>query len=348
MEPWISGPEQATWTRIPLGHPVSNMTTHSIERIQRIDDDGTLTSYVVKTLRPASESPMWAMIPPDHHAETLEALNWLDEPRLYACGLREALPDGLRMPTVHHVEQSPTRIAIWMEDVADGGWDLDRYRRTAQALGCLNGAWSAAAAVERFGLGHRDIGGLFFGKICNLDLPLQRDDTFWEQPDVAAVADGRYRRDLLALGEKIPAMLGALDAIPRGVCHGDATPGNFMEVGDGPIVAIDWAFGNVDAIGSDLAQLLAGRFESGEAEIADLDAIVAAITDGYRCGLARAGAAIDDDQWHRAWATHLAIRSVFSALVLEPDDSGDDRVGLLRTRAALSRFGIDFATRFAG
>jgi hypothetical protein len=252
------------------------------------------------------------------------------------------------MPVIHHVEQSSHRITIWMEDVADrSSWDLDRYRRTAEVLGQLNGAWTAPVAAERFALGGRDVGDLFFGKICNLDLPLQRDDSFWAQPEVEAAVGDHHRRDLFALAEQIPAMIGALDAVPRGVCHGDATPGNFLESGDGSIVAIDWAFGNIDAMGSDLAQLVAGRYESGDAEVADLCDIAAAVDDGYGTGLVRAGVTIDVEQWRRAWATHLAVRSVFSALVVEPGGQPEARLELLRKRAALARFGIDFARRYA-
>jgi hypothetical protein len=346
-EPWESA-DHAGWTRTPLPHLVSNLTTHSLERVERVEHiDGGVerrASYIAKTLRPASASPVWSTIPVEHHAATLEALNWLDEPRLYSCGLHAELSDGLRMPVVHRVVEGRERITIWMEDVADGTpWDLDRYRRTACALGRLNGTWPAAVAAERFGLGHREIAGLFFGKICNLDLPLQRDDAFWAQPDVASVVDDDHRRDLMALADRVPAMIGALDALPRGVCHGDATPGNFMETDDRSIVALDWAFGNVDTIGSDLAQLLAGRYESGDAEVDDIDDIVAALADGYGAGLARAGAAVDTEQWQRAWATHLAIRSVFSALIVEPGDDDDARVDLLRRRAALARFGMEFA-----
>ncbi len=131
------------------------------------------------------------------------------------------------------------------------------------------------------------------------------------------------------------------------MCHGDATPGNFLEPGDGTIVAIDWAFGNVDALGSDLAQLLAGRYESGDADTAELCAISAALLDGYRCGLSRAGVDIDPAQWQYAWATHLAIRSVFAALTVEPIVDERALGELIRRRAALGRFGIDFARRVA-
>src|SRR5918993_4853133 len=347
MQPWNEF-DRTAWTRTAHDHHVTNMTTYSLERFTPVDQrgEGAATSYIAKTLRRASESPLFEIIPAEHHASTLAALNWLDEPRVYRCGLAGEFPDGLRMPVVYHLDESPERITIWMEDVSDhAAWDLDRYHRTAEVLGQLNGRWSATVAAERFALGSRDVSELFFGKVVNFDLPNQADDPFWEQPAISDAVDRQHRRDLSELAQQIPSMLGELATLPRGVCHGDATPGNFLEPSDGTIVAIDWAFGNIDAIGSDLAQLLAGRFESGDAAAGDLGAISSALCDGYRSGLSRAGVDIDAAQWQYAWATHLAVRSVFSALMVEPAE--DDRAmrELIRTRAALGRFGIDFARR---
>ena len=218
------------------------------------------------------------------------------------------------------------------------------------ALGRLGGAWSAPLAVEQFGLGHRSIGDLFFGKIVNFDLPMQADDQFWRDPAVADAVDDRFRRDLFDLAERMPAMIARLDDLPRGVCHGDATPHNFLEPGDGTVVAVDWAYCNVDSLASDLGQLLAGRFESGAADTGELDAIASAVFDGYREGLAAEGVEIEGDVLERAWATHLAIRSVFSALYVDhlPGFADEARAELVARRAALARFGLDLAVKHAG
>lgn len=53
-------------------------------------------------------------------------------------------------------------------------------------------------------------------------------------------------------------------------------------------------------------------------------------------------AAVED-----AWAAHLAVRSVFSALLLDhrPDLDGGERQEVLARRASLGRFGLDLAAR---
>jgi hypothetical protein len=334
-----------TWPRTPLGHRVANMTTHSLERAAGTLPDGRSTSVIVKTLQPASASPMFEVIPAAFHEQVLRDLDWLDEPRLYRSGLADAMPHGLRMPAVHAIDEAPDRVTLWLEDVDDvTAWDPDRYRRSAAALGRLGARWPGESAIQHLGMGHREIAGLFFGKVVNNDLAIQADDAFWRDPVVASAADASFRTDLFRLAELMPAMLAELDALPRGVCHGDAAPDNLREPDDGTIVAIDWSYGNVDALGSDLGQLLVGRFDEGREHLGT-DVIAAVILEGYLDGV---GDASDARSVERAWATHLALRSVFGALLLDrPDLDVAVQAEILAGRAQVARFGLDLALRHA-
>lgn len=342
----------ATSASEPLRHRVENLTTSRLDRVQLTLDDGTSLTVVAKTLRPASAAPAFASIPPEHHQQVLEDLHWLDEPDVYRSGLGDALPAPLRMPKMHLVDETADGlITLWMEDVDDVvPWSLDRYRRTAKALGVLAGRWSGPDAADAFGLHERSIERLFHGKIVHLDLPMQADDAFWSDPHVQAAIDDRHRSDLARLAEVVPALLAQLPTLPNGICHGDATPDNFREPGDGSMVALDWSYGHVGQVGSDLGQVLVGRFESGAAEVEEIPAIADAILDGFVDGLAAEGSTATVDEVRVAWATHLAVRSVFSALVLDhrPDLEGDARADLLRRRAAVARFGLDLALDVAG
>lgn len=333
----------------PLSHRLENMTTCSLDRVHGTLADGAEFSVVAKTLHPASASPTFAVIPPEHHAQVLEDLHWLDEPEVYESGLAGFLPAPMRMPLVHHIERHDARVTIWMEDVDDvEPWTLDRYRRTASALGALAGRWSEPDAVNAFGLHRRDIGRLFFGKVLHHDVPIQAADEFWTDPFVAAVVDDRHRADLERLVTAIPQLLGALDSLPFGVCHGDAAPDNFREPGDGSIVALDWSYGHVGPVGSDLGQLLAGRFESGVAAPDDVAPIATAVLDGFLAGLEAVRSSVTAEQVRAAWATHLAVRSVMSILILERADLDDEqRRDLMVRRAALARTGLDLALALA-
>lgn len=339
----------ASWSMAPLTHRVENMTTASLDRIHGVMDDASPWSVVTKTLQPASASPMFAFIPVEHHAEVLEELRWLNEPDVYRSELSTQLPAPLRMPVIHHIEvRGSDLVTIWMEDVDDvAPWDLARYRRTAEALGTLGGQWCGGDVEAQFDLRPRDIAKLFFGKIAHHDLPLQAADEFWDALEISAVVDSEHRHDLLQLAAVMPRLLQRLILAPRGVCHGDATPDNFREPAVGDIVALDWSYAHVGEMGSDLGQLLAGRFESGAASIDDVEPIARTVFDGYCAGLARSGAEVDPTLVETAWAVHLAVRSVFSALVLDhrPDLGEDERLDLLQRRARVARFGIDLALR---
>lgn len=327
------------------------MTTVRLDRVHLTLDNGKRLSVVAKTLRPASDAPAFESIPPEHHQQVLEDLHWLVEPDVYRSSLGSVLPEPMRMPIVYLVDDGADgTVTIWMNEVADvAPWTLDRYRRTAASLGALAGRWTAADAAESFGLHGRMIERLFFGKITFLDLPLQADDSFWADPHVRSAVDDGHRTDLARLAEAVPGLLARLGNLPSGVCHGDATPDNFREPGDGTLVALDWSYAHTGQIGSDLAQLLVGRFETGAAEIDDIPAIADAIVDGFVDGLTEQGSTATLDDVRTAWATHLAVRSVFSALVLDhrPDLHGDARAELLRRRAAVARFGIDLALDIA-
>ncbi|MEZ5177244.1 MAG: hypothetical protein R2746_02905 [Acidimicrobiales bacterium] len=335
----------------PLGHRVENLTTARLDRVHLVLADGTDLTVVAKTLHPASASPTFATIPPEHHQQVLTDLHWLDEPHVYRCGLDSALPPPLRMPTVHLVDAvDEDLVTIWMEEVTDAEpWTVERYRHTAAALGALAGRWTGPSATDAFDLHRRPMDRLFFGKITHFDLPIQAEDAFWADPPVQEAVDDRHRTDLARLADAVPTLLAQEAALPSGVCHGDATPHNFHDPGDGTVVALDWSYGHVGAVGSDLGQLLVGRFEAGEADVADLPAVADAILEGFMDGLRGEGSAATLDQVRTAWALHLAVRSVFSLLVLEhrPDLGDETRADLLRRRAVLARFGIDLALEVA-
>ncbi len=98
-----------------------------------------------------------------------------------------------------------------------------------------------------------------YDKLSNFDLPIMAHDTFWELPAVSGVVDACYRGDLGRLAAIAPALIDRLDQLPHGMAHGDASPSNFREPGDGTVVAIDWSYGSVAPLGADLGQLVAGH-----------------------------------------------------------------------------------------
>ncbi len=338
-----------TWQVDPLCSVV-NMTTERLDRVHGRLTDGTPWSLVAKTLRPASDSPYWEFVPEPFRESVLRNLDWTDEPRLYECGLGDHLPAPLRMPRLFWIARTPDRITLWMEDVADiGEVGPARLVRAATALGRLAGRWDERTAVERFGLDRRPMGELFFGKITNFDLALQSDPGFWQAPDVVAAVDDRHRDDLFALAEAMPALLEQLEALPHGVGHGDAAPDNLREPGDGDVVAIDWSYGCVAPVGSDLAQLIAGAALCGDLPAESLDQVADDLVAAFVGGLRDEGRAVDPAEVEHAWVTTFTTRTTCSALLLdEPPEDPTAAAQLLARRARVGRFGLDRANRLLG
>ena len=338
----------AAWEVVSAVDRPANMTTSALERLRGTFEDGTSFSVFIKTLHPATASPMWDQIPEMFHASVLEDLNWLDEPRVYSCGLCDDLPDGLRMPAVYRIDETPSTIIMFLEDIPDSStWDLARYRRSARALGRLTGRWPGDRAASEIAAPKRPIGRLFFGKILNFDLQIMAGDDFWEDSGIAGATDAAYRNDLRRLAERMPHLLERLDGLPQALSHGDAAPDNLREPGDGTIAAIDWSYCSVAPVGSDLGQLLSGRIEVEGRPPGQSIALLEAVIDEYLTGLADEGMHVARDDVRRGCITYLAVRFVFSALLLEPG-SGIPDVDRLERRAALGRTGLDLALDLPG
>ena len=325
-----------------------NMTTAALRRYRGELADGTAWSVVAKTLRPASHSPLWDLIPEEFRADVLENLDWLAEPRLYEMGLGAHLPEGIRAPIVYRVDHADEAITIWMEDVPDHGrWTAERYGRAALALGRMAGRWPEARATNELGLRRRNLHNLFFGKIRNFDLPILADDGFWRSPPICDLADDRLRPDLFELAERMPALLDFAETLPHGMAHGDAAPANLLDPGNGDLVAIDWSYCSSSPVGSDLSQLLAGRFDCGDASPSELEVVIPTTVDGFCEGLAAEGCFVDRRQVQAAFAIHLGVRTVFSLLPVEARAKlyPDELMRLIRPRAALARAGLDLCAR---
>ena len=327
-----------------------NMTTASLRRYWGALVDGTSWSVVAKTLRPASASPIWETIPQQFHAQVLEDLNWRDEPRVYESDLASDLPEGFRLPEVWRIDRAEDAITIWMEDVGDTpAWTTARYSRSAQALGRLAGRWPEARAIAELGVSRRNFHNLFFGKIMNLDLQILSDDSFWSTPPISQLEDGELRADLLGLAERMPGLLDFAEALPHGMAHGDAAPVNLHQSADGSLVAIDWSYGSSAPVGSDLGQLLAGRFESGQANPDELPVLIPSIIDSFREGVMAEGFDVSRSDVEAAFAIHMGVRTVFSLLIVQPSPGRDpeELFRLVTCRAALARAGLDLCARLS-
>jgi hypothetical protein len=338
--------EVGVWEVRPVEHHVDNMTTARLDRVVGTLADGTPWSLFAKTLRPASASPVWAFIPDFARELVLRQLDWRDEPRAYACGLAEGMPTGIRLPALWHLDEGDDRIVLWLEDVADVAvWDVPTYRRAAEALGRMAGAWPEARVTAELGLRRRLLGEYYEGPVVHAVLPALADDATWADPlvEAATADDPALREDLDRLAARAPGLVERVHAGPQALGHGDATPANVLDDG-ADLVLVDWSYGASMAVGMDLAQLVAGAVDGRRtAEVGPVLAAEAVVVDAYCAGVAAEGGTVDRAAVELAHLTTLAVRSGLGALDLghAADLPDEQRAALLRQRTALARHALD-------
>jgi hypothetical protein len=321
-----------------------------------VEDDGGATAWsvILKVLTSFRHRPL--PVPTTAPQSVLtrvraladEDVTWRHEADLYQAGIDDLLPEGLRLPAVHRVDDLD-RVAIWMEDVRaiDAVWDLPRFSRVARALGRL--AVRLTRAQGRLPATFSRIPGQML-RLQLLEremlwMPGLADERVWTHPLVADVADDRLSADLRHLAARLPTLLAGLDRLPHTFVHGDAGPQNLLAPVDDPgsLVAIDWSLIGLSPVGYDLAQLLIGEVHAGHLPASALPEVRAAALEGYCAGLDDEGARIPTAAVSFGLDATLVVRSAFSALPLtrllghpaEPPDVGLAR--LVGERIALTR-----------
>jgi hypothetical protein len=211
---------------------------------------------------------------------------WKREALAYESDLLRTLPDGLRAPVCRGVFVRPDgTIAIWLEDVGAtraSEWTLDRYELAARHFGSL------------------------FHFEPNVDW-LSRD---WLRAYVSlrrATIDQPW----------VPALLDALDRMPRALCHFDVHPANLFGDDDGPTIAIDWSFVGVGAIGEDVGNLVADAVLDFHLAPDCIDELYERLVRGYGAGLRDAGWSGADSLPRAAMAMTIAAKYAWIAPELE-------------------------------
>jgi hypothetical protein len=264
----------------------------------------------------------------------------------------------MRLPATYRIDvYDDDRATLWMENVtqAAGPWPIERFERAAYLLGRLS-ARRQPHLVEPFlprehvttpGIGLR-----FYseGRVLRTALPALADPQTWRHPLLSAavcnLGDHGLRDDLLALGEQVPAVLDALEALPQTYQHGDASPQNLLVPHDSPdeFVVIDWGFDCPQAVGFDLGQLLIGLAHAGELAPEALPVVHKVILRSFQEGLAVEGMQVSEDEVLYGYLGSLLVRAAFTALPLELFGKSDASLALFEQRVQLTRAMLDLVS----
>ncbi|MGY4767995.1 phosphotransferase [Kribbella sp. CWNU-51] len=347
----------------PVDYPIGTPSTAALLRLF-----GTATTAAGDTVGWSCfvkkfQSPRhWAyidMVPEQFRAAFIQNLPWQLEIAVHRSGIADVLPDGMRLPQAYRIDvYDDDRGTLWMENIVQepGPWPMERFERAAYLLGLLS-ARRQPHLVEPLlprgnvttpGVGLRYYTG---GRVQTSALPAIADPETWRHPLLAAavcnVGDHRLRDDLLELGERLPAVLDALDALPQCYQHGDASPQNLLvPEGTDEFVVIDWGFDCPQAVGFDLGQLLVGLAHAGELASEALPAVHKVILKAFIKGLAAEGMQVTEEQVLYGYLGSLCARATFTALPLEEITKMSDgaSLALFEDRVLLTRALVDLVS----
>lgn len=240
-------------------------------------------SLVLKILQ-ASDGAFGGKGDPD------DANYWKRELLIYRSGVTENLP-GIRAPRCFGVEERDDSTAwLWMEDVrheSSSRWPLERYRHAARRLGEFNGAYLVGRPLpDRDSISRQWVRAM----VRSFAEPFDQLPSSREHAMVRRCWPGSLLERMLELWRERELFLRALDELPQTFCHFDAWPRNLLVDSDrGEVVAVDWSYSGIGAVGAELAPMVAASVCFYDADVSAMRSIDDAVFGGYLEGIRSAG-----------------------------------------------------------
>lgn len=303
------------WAATPLSHRVINGITGGLWRIggtAGVAGEVRRWSVVLKIIGGGTSDPPSPFAP---SAEPGHWNYWRREPLLYASGLLDGLPTGLRtLRSFGATQPAPDVIWLWLEDIGGttaAGWPIGRFARAARLLGRWQGAYAA---------GMRPLPAASWLSTDWLRAWVPQsgaatdpatDPANWRDPLLAPAPPG-LPAAVAALWHERDALLAAVEALPACLCHRDLWAYNLLTPSDADeaeeIVLIDWSQAGVGVLGEDPANLVFDSAWMYAVPAADLPVLSRLVLDEYCAGLRDAGWAGDEGAVRASYAAIAALR----------------------------------------
>lgn len=200
-------------------------------------------------------------------------------------------------------------------DAATGRWPQERFTAVARQLGIFSAAWLTGRPLPAYPwLSH----GWFRSKVADAASAIAELPTLVDHPLLRPALPGDTAARVLQIWNEREAYFTALDRLPQVFCHLDAFPRNLFvpNTGDGTrqIVAIDWEFAGVSALGAESAPLVGGSLLFREVDPARANELEQAVLASYLKGLRDAGWRGDQELVRLGYSVALVLHYVFLML----------------------------------
>jgi hypothetical protein len=256
---------------------------------------------------------------------------WKRELLAYQSGLLADLPGGLAAPRCFGVVELPDGDNwLWLEeakDAAAGRWPRGRFTTVARHLGSFSAVYLTGRPLPTYPWLSQ---GWFRGKVASAASAIAELPRLVDHPLLRPAFPGDTAARVLQLWDERDVLCTAIERLPQTLCHLDAFPRNLFvrNTGGGEvqIVAIDWEFAGVSALGAELASLVGGSLLFDEADLAGADDLEAAVFASYLEGLREAGWRGDQQLVRLGYTLALTLHHVF--LGLAPLEEGTRNPGL--------------------
>jgi hypothetical protein len=233
--------------------------------------------------------------------------HWKREYWAMESGLLDRLPGPLVPPRCYGVELQPDGAWIWMEQIVDSSprrWGLGEFAFAAEQLGLTTGAWLASGATL-------DYPWLSRGLERFWSEGWAPNDEVWANEVVSRAWPGELRERLMVVWAERERLNAALERLPQTFAHFDSQRRNLMirarPDGGDELVAVDWAWCGMGAVGADLAILIGNSMILFEADPAAGAELEAAAFPAYLAGLRTAGWDGSSDDVRLAYAASSAL-----------------------------------------
>ena len=259
---------------------------------------------------------------PDSQGAPHRWRHWKREMLAYQSGLLDNLPGGLVPPRCHGAAEHRDGMTwIWMEEVRDEvheQWPLEYYGSVARCLGQFNGAYLTEKPLpDHPWLTRKHLRQYVESAASAVELLLNS----MEHPLIRHALPGISAGFIQEIWEGRHGILEMVERLPQTLCHLDAFRRNLFSrrTADGrdQVVAVDWSFLGIAAVGEEIAPLVNGSVAFGAVSPAEELELERIVLEGYLEGLHDAGWRGNPDLVRFGYAATLYWRYAVGAFIGE-------------------------------